>query len=98
MEQFFKELQEEGLKPDAMILTELMGSYIRYGNVPRAYEVYEEIKRNDFKPEQITFELMCRGLKKSGDFERLKIVMDDCAEAFPNNPPPFSRIVIENGH
>lgn len=90
-------MQEEGITPTAMILTELMGAYIRNDNIDRAYEVYEQIRQGEDKPEYIMYEILCRGLKKAGDFERLKIVMEHCAEAFPDSPPPFSRMVFELG-
>lgn len=97
VEQLFQEMQEEGITPTAMILTELMGAYIRNDNMDRAYEVYEQIRQGEDKPEYIMYEILCRGLKKAGDFERLKIVMEHCAEAFPDSPPPFSRMVFELG-
>ncbi|KAG0557953.1 hypothetical protein KC19_11G168300 [Ceratodon purpureus] len=97
VEQLFQEMQEEGIAPNAMILTELMGAYIRNDNIVRAYEVYEQIRQGEDKPEYITYEILCRGLKKAGDFEKLKIVMEHCGEDFPDNPPPFSRMVLERG-
>lgn len=90
-------MQEEGIIPNAMILTELMGAYIRNNNMARAYEIFEEIKQGEHEPEYIMYEILCRGLKKAGDFEKLKIVMEDCSQAFPDYPPPFSRMVFELG-
>lgn len=97
VEQLFQEMQDEGIASNAMILTELMGAYIRNDNIARAYEVYEQIRQGEDKPEYITYEILCRGLKKAGDFEKLKIVMEHCGEDFPDNPPPFSRMVLERG-
>lgn len=96
-EEVYQEMLQEGIAPTAMVLTELMGAYIRSDNIDRAYEVYEEIKDGEHQPEFIMYEILCRGLKKAGDFERLKIVMEDCSQAFPDTPPPFSRIVLESG-
>lgn len=97
VEHVFQEMQGEGITPNSMILTELMGAYIRNENMARAYEIYEQIRQGEDKPQYIMFEILCRGLKKGGDFEKLKVVMDHCAEAFPDNPPPFSRMVMERG-
>lgn len=90
-----KEMEIEGIEPNAMILTEFMGAYIRCGNVDQAYQVYEQIKQGDLKPDYITYDIMCRGLKKTGDFERLKVVMEDCAVAFPDDPPPFAKLTLQ---
>ena len=97
VQQVYQEMQEEGITPNAMILTELMGAYIRNDNIDRAYEVYEQIKQGADKPEYVMYEILCRGLKKAGDFEKLKIVIEHCGEDFPDSPPPFSRIVLERG-
>jgi len=91
VERLYKDLQDEGLKPDAMILTELMGAYIRCDKVPRAFELYQEMKSSELQLEKVTYEILCRGLKKARDFEHLQIVIDDCRQAFPGLVPPYSK-------
>lgn len=97
VEEFYQQMQEEGLAPNAMILTEMMGAYIRNNNITRAYEIFEEIEQGGHQPEYVMYEILCRGLKKAGDFEKLKIVMEACERRFPDSPPPFSKMVMERG-
>jgi pentatricopeptide repeat protein len=91
VERLYKDLQDEGLKSDAMILTELMGAYIRCDKVPRAFELYQDMKSSGLQLEKVTYEILCRGLKKARDFEHLQIVIDDCRQAFPGLVPPYSK-------
>lgn len=74
-----------------MILTELMGAYIRCDKVPHAFELYQEMKSSEPQLEKVTYEILCRGLKKARDFEHLQIVIDDCRQAFPGLVPPYSK-------
>ncbi|KAJ7533284.1 hypothetical protein O6H91_13G040800 [Diphasiastrum complanatum] len=79
----FKISQEEGLKPDLVLFTELLGAYLR-ANMPRlAVDIYEEMKQLGHQPNQLIYTILVKGLRRSGESLLASSVMAEFSKAFP---------------
>lgn len=79
-EQLFSEVIKRGLKPNTRTFTEIIGAYIKVGNIEKAMESYELMKASDCAPDKLTFTILIRNLHKAGEVELLSFIKRECAE------------------
>lgn len=73
-EALLKDLKNEGITPDDLLLTEIMTAYLECRMIPQAMEIFEQMRKGSCPPDRPAFKVLLRYLKKQGKRElRLKI-------------------------
>jgi len=79
-EEFFAELEKEGLQPDTRAYSELIGAYFQADMVEKAMETYNQMKASGCAPDELTLMIMVRNLEKAGREELAASVKRDFEE------------------
>lgn len=61
--------REEGIQPDSRFYTAVIGANLRSGKIPKAMEVYDEMKKNGCFPSELTYGILLKGLHDSGEVD-----------------------------
>ncbi|KAG0478497.1 hypothetical protein HPP92_013216 [Vanilla planifolia] len=87
-EKLFAEVEKEGLRPDTRVYTEIIGAYLKVGDVDKAMEIYKLMKDSGCDPDKLTFTILVRNLEKARKMDIASAVRKDC-EQFVESPEKF---------
>lgn len=87
-EKLFTELKKECLQPDTRVYTEMLGVYLRVGQVEKAMDLYEQMKDSGCKPDRLTLTILLKNLDRAGEDDLARAVREDC-EKYIEDPDKF---------
>ncbi|KAH9321005.1 hypothetical protein KI387_015644 [Taxus chinensis] len=73
-------MQEEGLKPDTRVCTEIIGSFFQVGMVDSALKTFELMKQTECHPDKSTFTVLFEGLKSLGELQLSEAIREECVQ------------------
>ncbi|GLJ11633.1 hypothetical protein SUGI_0173300 [Cryptomeria japonica] len=73
-------MQQEGLRPDTRVCTEIIGSFLQVGMVDSAMKTFELMKQTECHPDKSTFTVLFKGLKGLGELELSDAVKEECVQ------------------
>lgn len=76
-ENYFRQLQIEGLQPDSKVFTEMIGAYMEVGMVDTAMVVYGTMKDSGCLPNELTFTILINNLVRFQENHLLDLVKLD---------------------
>ncbi|GAV73549.1 PPR_2 domain-containing protein [Cephalotus follicularis] len=87
-EEFFCDLEKEGLKPNTRAFAEMIGAYLHVGMIEKAMETYGTMKAAGCTPDRLTLTILIRNLDKAGEDELAATVKKECLE-YVDSPEKF---------
>lgn len=91
----FSEMEKEGARPDTRVFTEIIGAFLRVGDVQKAMDMYKSMKDSGCSPDKLTFTILVRNLEKEGEEDLATAVRRDC-ELYIDSPEKFLEELDKN--
>lgn len=76
-ENYFRQLQTEGLQPDSKVFTEMIGAYTEVGIIDKAMVMYGTMKERGCLPNELTFTILINNLVRFQEYHLLDLVKLD---------------------
>uniref|UniRef100_A0A0D9XZ32 Pentacotripeptide-repeat region of PRORP domain-containing protein n=1 Tax=Leersia perrieri TaxID=77586 RepID=A0A0D9XZ32_9ORYZ len=91
----YDEMQDNGIEPDVVTITALIGGHVRSGHISEAWDAFRKINENGQRPTLKAYTVFIQELcKASRPLEALKLLNEMLESDFRPSEQTFSRIIF----